>query len=57
MPFTIMIDETQRVALRDVIAVAGVDRDRAPLEFWVAMLDILPANEKADPDTVHGFCL
>ncbi len=56
--FEIMIDEAQRVALLKVIAhsaIAGVVPEA--LEYWIDMLEGLPANELESPNVTHGFCL
>lgn len=60
MPYTIQIDEEQRLALLEVLRAAPLSLTGvagAPLEFWVEMLDGLPTAEAADPGLTHGFCL
>ncbi len=65
--YTIIISETQRAALLDVLKqhpyVTRTDPDEGPLAFWLEMLEHLPADDaemrKAYPDAqppAHGFC-
>lgn len=52
--YNILIDEEQRVALAELLAMFHFDEDH-PLMYWVEMLqDDLP---ESGPDTIHGFCL
>jgi hypothetical protein len=55
--FEIIISEEQRVALIAALKTAGVGGDSGPLEFWLEMLDGLPADELESPGASHGFCL
>lgn len=58
--YTIVIDEPQRVALHGILAALAAEHLVAmpeALEYWVAMLEGLPSDEKAHPGVLHGFCL
>lgn len=58
--FTIMIDETQRVALLDLLVatnLGGNSNSDHALAYWQSMLIELPENEAETPNAIHGFCL
>lgn len=61
--YLINIDDSQRLALIKVLnsidlkAVVDPVTGEHPLEFWVEMLNDLPAVEEKDPGIIHGFCL
>lgn len=66
MAYTIMINETQRLALLEVIKAAPKEilekyedliTNGPALEYWEEMLSTLPEDEAAHPGVVHGFCI
>lgn len=64
MAYTIQINDEQRAlilrAVRGLINSGDeiiIDSDRDELELLRDVLHELPANEAADPGTIHGLCL
>lgn len=57
--YEICIDEPQRLALLTVIHEyqASIHPMPEALEYWIDMLNGLPADEDANPGITHGFCL
>jgi len=56
--YELVINEEQRIALRALVHANELSSAKDPaLEYWVEMLDALPADEAANPGILHGFCL
>lgn len=65
MPYQININETQRLALMELIKNSNVDETKFidpihgeyALKYWLESLQDLPAIEEKHPGVLHGFCI